>query len=200
MFVGSDGDRFLRARSIVINVYTVSKITHTFFDSFFPFFVSIFSCYLGRKRRWQSLHTRAGAVGCGRGYNTREPLSDLFLSNRKKKRETGQHNKVTTLFWTQKTSQWTSFFFPFKWSPCFPIVCQPAGHSEKIKNGHDLSIKKKYIYVFLIYFRYINSWARHMRVFIAGQITFQRRLSLPWHPPSSTHTIVWLIDDFSNRE
>jgi hypothetical protein len=39
------------------------------------------------------------------------------------------------------------FFFPIKWSPCFSIVCQPAGHSEKIKNGHDLSILQK-IYFF----------------------------------------------------
>jgi hypothetical protein len=38
-------------------------------------------------------------------------------------------------------------------------VCQPVGHSEKIKNGHDLSILQN-IY-FLIYFRY--GWATHAR-------------------------------------
>jgi hypothetical protein len=50
------------------------------------------------------------------------------------------------------------FFFPFKWSPCFPIVCQPAT-LKKSKMDMIYPFYKKYI--FLIYFRY--SWATHAR-------------------------------------
>jgi hypothetical protein len=185
---------FMRARSIVINVYSLKDYTLPFW-----FFLSIFREHFlvlfGKKTAMTiTTHTRAGA--CGRGYNTREPLSDLFLSNRYKRK--GKPDNIT---------KWRHSFEPKK--PLNEHLFLPhqmvAMFFHCVSAGRPLWKNQKWTWSIHftknIFFWFISVIAgRHMRVFIAGQITFQRRLSLPWHPPSSTHTIVWLIDDFPNRE
>lgn len=149
---------FMRARSIVINVYSLKDYTLPFW-----FFLSIFREHFlvlfGKKTAMTiTTHTRAGA--CGRGYNTREPLSDLFLSNRYKRK--GKPDNITKWrhsFEPKKPLNEHLFLPPSNGRHVFPLCVSRPATLKKSKMDMIYPFYKKYI--FLIYFRY--GWATHAR-------------------------------------